>query len=392
MDALAWLCDEHKAPCTGVDEAGNTVLHLAVKARNPEIIGWACKHPSYAFRFLMSENHEGMTPMVMAIRQRYALGVAAMCFDDNGDIWPWFCWENPNGSFGRVIVTAYSEAMDALDPNTGQQGATENIQIRAICNVLEVLQRLMAMQYVSNVCESSLNQQTGERVGQDSLGKILRYTETQRWWPQFEVEAQTLERHHEEGRFEAAALRSAAKATEPAVVEWLLDTYKVNFDEVQLYSQDSCSVADLACCSLDLNLFSGSAISSPESIQSTEWQQLLGNWRHIHMRMGNDGPLLVQDLIRLIQFRCAEEKKSCGMFDNLHEDIDAARKQKLRVLSGSELGSGGDLGGSRSIAILQILLERFNEKAIPSLDLLVQVRPQAKFTIIIYIFSSPLSP
>ena len=377
MGALAWLCDEHKAPCTGVDGAGNTVLHLAVKARCPEIIGWACEHLSYAFRFLTSENHEGITPMTMAIRDRYSAGVSAMCFDANGDIWPWFCWANPNVSFGRIIVTAYSEARDALDPGNEdrQHDASEDTQIRAICHVLEVLQRLMAMQYVINICESSLDQQTGERVVQDSLGKILSYMETQRWWPQFEADAETLERHHEESRFEAAALRSAARATEPAVLEWLLDTWKVDYDEVQLYSQHS-SVADLACCSLDLDpLYSGSNISNPESIESNEWHHLLGAWRQMHLRSGIDGPLLVRDLIYLIEFRCAEEKKSTGMFDTLHEEIDAARNRKLRVLCGSELGSGGDLCRSKSIAIMEILLQRYNDKAIPSLDLLVRVSP-----------------
>lgn len=382
VEALEWLVDDLGASPRGVDAEGNTLLHLAVASRCSDIIAWMLD--DYGGHghvdLLLSSDSQGINPVVKAVRSRYAEGIDAMCHDKEG-VWHRACRPSSISAEHQSwlmipFAAAYDEAHDALQVSSGSE--TDDEQLQIISRKLGVMLRLGVMEWIHNVCLESYEKAARLRSAKEGAAcweccksQIVEYLESTRWWQGFSEQAETLERYDVEEVYEAQMLKSAAMAGQAALVEWLLDTWKVDFYLAQTYD-DSYAIADFVCCPA---LLRQRAERDAAERMSSDWESPVETWYNMFDQDAQtNGSLQLPDIQNLILVILASVDVLTESERVYSHAFIEERKKMLRLLGFDDSLDVAELQHSNAVRILRILIDRYNECAMPSLDLLVRVR------------------
>eukprot|EP00873_Tetraselmis_striata_P041455 jgi/Tetstr1/461719/TSEL_006809.t1 len=363
VEALAWLVGELHASCLQVYQEGRTALHEAVLHRCPAVIHWTLSGGKHSVDLWFAEDAAGATPLLQAVRERYAEGVEAMCGSDIAD---GFAISGTASRHGVVMGQAYREAAQALSDPAAESDAREGLT-----SMMRAMERQLRIMFLNDVQEAVGG---GWRSGADresrpwecKLGEVRRRAEAQPWWASFQAQHQGGTREPagpQEEWAESEAIKSAVNAAQPGVVEWLLDVWGVDFEAAQL-RDPVYSLSDYAC--------GGGEVQAARNTVSTDSDEARC-WSREHLRRwveeSGGGPMLVGALVRIVQctlVREGDRKRKQEYFSGL----ESARKQ-LRLLDDLE-AKGGALRQAKIIATLELFIDRFNRSAVPRLDLLVQ--------------------
>lgn len=368
-DALRWLVVDLNASGIEVYQEGRNALHEAVVSRSPDVIGWALTSDNkHAGDLWLAEDADGATPLLRAVRQQYVKGVEVMC---DSELAGGFFERGSDSCCGAVVGQAFQEAMRAM--RAPAAGSAVRRRLRRMLQPMERLLRIMGLSDVHTAllalhhCPCSRPQQW-----ECLLSGIQSEAEAQPWWRRFVAQrrAGTLEQPGpQEGRAEAAAIRSAVSAGQPAVVEWLLDVWGVDFEDVRIMGPEECSLSDCACAAGEED--SQGAILAGEKQDKKAWE----SWSAILTRWQSEraaGPMSVSDIVKIIK-----ETTLVGYANNIqygsrwHRDL----RQLLRLLDDQDT-KGGAVRQTKIIATVELLICRFNMRAVPRLDLLVQASSQ----------------
>eukprot|EP00873_Tetraselmis_striata_P016295 jgi/Tetstr1/436559/TSEL_002713.t1 len=354
-NALALLVRELHISGVEVYQEGRTALHEAVLHRCPGVIDWllshGCKHGNDLW---LREDAGGATPLLQAVREQYVEGVEAMCDSDVADDLSIFGTDTAQGG---AVRQAYREATHGLSDAVA--GRNVHMRLKRMLRAIERLLRVMGLYDVDTAVRdprslSSRRTQTWEF----KLGEVRRRAEAQLWWGRFQAQRQAGTREPagpQEEWAEFVAIKSAVNAAQPGVVEWLLDVWGVDFEAAQL-RDPVYSLSDYACGGGEVKARRG---DTPED--TSLWRGHLGQW----LAGCTDGPMPVSDLVRIIQQALATEPG-----DSREYQIEESMKQRLRLLDDLE-AKGGALRQAKIIATLEVFIDRFNDRAVPRLDLLV---------------------
>ena len=363
------------------DERGKGPLLLAVEHRCPKAIRWLMDECAYVYIHIHeSAEDDGLTPLVKAVREQYVEGVATIVDANSQTL-------NPAMSIGSgednmrgvacAIVDAYQEALSLREG----AGKNANKRLGKICKMLERALRICALGYARfdllDLPKIKENEEKARGLdGSESKtewvclkAEVVGYFESRRWWPRFLSQAGSLERTNEEIEREAELLRAAIEAAQPAIVDWLLGTWRVDFDACQHYLEGRGTVSDIACAAevLEEEVRERRHDTAQRYMENKEkyykeegrgwiWNLCVDGW--LIRSAGN--PIRVSGLFE-------ETKQRLKAAENDYESAEVL-KSRLRLLA-----KDGTYLHLKAMDMLEILISRFNERAVPSLDLLVKV-------------------
>lgn len=361
--ALDWLVVDLRASCVEGYQGGRNALHEAVAARCPAVIDWVLSSSRCrdALSLWCGQDADGVTPLLHAVREQYAEGVEIMCDSETiNSFWAW----GLDSQYGGVLGQAHREAMQASSAPAA--GRNVHKRLKRMLRAIERRLRVLALYDVHQaVWDSSLPSASGQYLPWECrLARVRDKMETQPWWGRFQAQRRAGTQEPPCGIHECAesfAMQAAVKAAQPAVVEWLLDAWGAGFGSAE--RQDPMySLADYACC------------GGEEEVQKVsgdvEWDAHLDLWRTLlskWYRYRGDGRLQVDDMVSIINSRLKTWKSHRVSNDPVREYL----VRQLRLLNDEDT-KGGALRHAKVIATVQLFIERFNERAVPRLDLLVQ--------------------
>ena len=378
VEVLEWLGHLPSIRQGLKDERGKGPLLLAVEHRCPKAIRWLMDEGAYV-HIRESAEDDGLTPLVKAVREQYVEGVATIVDANRCRVsiaMSIGSGEDNMRSIACAIVDAYQEALSL------REGAGKNANKRfgKICKMLERALRICALGYarfdllkMPKIKEKDQEKARGLDGSESKTewvclkAEVVGYFESRRWWPRFLSQAGSLERTNEEIEREAELLRAAIEAAQPAIVDWLLGTWRVDFDACQHYLEGRGTVSDIACAAEVLEEEFRERRLAQKYIENKEkyyeeqgrgwiWNLCVDYW--LIRSAGN--PLRVSGLFEETKQRLKEEENDYKTAEVL--------KSRLRLLA-----KDGTYLHLKAMDMLEILISRFNERAVPSLDLLVKV-------------------
>jgi hypothetical protein len=274
------------------------------------------------------------------------------------------------------MLPAVEATRQFVDSQMTAPGRRPGARLKRIRHVLDSFLRVAALSRIRFVLWSvddsaeggGVQERGGDLLAPSQTSRKLReittHLEKQSWWPslvktELSVGSAGLAidvRNVRELSDEFLTLQTAVAKGEPAVVEWLLDVWGVDFDGDGRNA--TFTLADYVCApGEDESTESGS--SGCEKEWEAWWSDTLLEWATVH--------------------ESSSEGTAADMsFDDLRAELriagkccTAAHRRQLRLLN-DEGSKGGRRQQHNTVAMLRLFVNRFNERAVPRLDLLVK--------------------